>query len=191
MYSQYPPQQPYPPPQPEKKPNYWLVGCFGCGGALALVVGVVLLFAVVVNSGGDGEAGGSGGDSPAASAPEEVGDEPAGSGEPVEISAEPAEYRPSALSDGEDYVAVHVTVTNNGDELLAVNPLNFTMEDADGQPRTAHLVETTGQDDNFEALELATGESESGLVVFPGTADPVSVTHTDLLGESTYTADVG
>ncbi|WP_052809829.1 DUF4352 domain-containing protein [Streptomonospora alba] len=200
MYSQYPPQpQPYPPPQPEKKPNYWLIGCFGCGGALALVLGVVLIFAVVVNSGGDDEAGGSGGG--ASASPEEAGngqgeetapveEEPVGSGEPVEIVAEPAEYRPGPLADGGDYVAAQVTITNNGDETLAVNPLYFSMEDGSGQSRDASLTETVGQDDGFEALELDTGESESGVVAFPGTSEPVSVTHTSVMGES-YTAEVG
>ncbi|GAA1760730.1 MULTISPECIES: DUF4352 domain-containing protein [Streptomonospora] len=199
MYSQYPQPQPYPPPQPEKKPNYWLIGCFGCGGALALVAGIVIIFLVVVSSGDD--SGGSASDQPSSSAgagddagsgQEETApadDEPAGSGEPVEVVAEPAEYEAGALSQGGDFVAVHVTITNNSDEPLSVNPLYFSMEDANGQTQDADLMESAGQEDNFEALDLANGESESGVVVFPGTSEPVSVTHTGVMGDS-YTAEV-
>nr|WP_255429995.1 DUF4352 domain-containing protein [Streptomonospora sp. PA3] len=94
------------------------------------------------------------------------------------------------MGDGGDYVAVHVTITNNGDETVSVNPLYFTMEDANGETKDADLMESAGQDDSFEALELANGDSESGVVVFPGTAEPVSVTHTDVMGNE-YTAQVG
>ncbi|MDT0301441.1 DUF4352 domain-containing protein [Streptomonospora wellingtoniae] len=193
MYSQYPQPQPYPPPQPEKKPNYWLIGCFGCGGALALIAGIIIIFLVVVNSGDD--SGGSASDQPSSSAG--TGDD-AGSGqeqtapaddEPVAIVAEPAEYEAGALSQGGDFVAVYVTVTNNSDEPLAVNPLYFSMEGSDGQSQDADLMESAGQEDNFEALDLANGESESGVIVFPGTSDPVSVTHTGVMGDA-YTADV-
>ncbi|GAA4916497.1 DUF4352 domain-containing protein [Streptomonospora salina] len=200
MYSQYPPQpQPYPAPQPEKKPNYWLVGCFGCGGALALVLGIVIIFAVIVNTGGDDEAGGGSGGDSGDSAPEQgegqggdtapADEEPADSGAPVEITAESAEYQTTVLSDGDDYVAVNVTLTNNTGESLDVNPLYFSMEDADGQTVEADLFETTTQDDAFEALDLADGESESGVVLFPGSSEPVSVTHSGVMGEA-HTAEV-
>lgn len=196
MYSQYPQPQPYPQPQAPKKRNYWLIGCFGCGGALALVLGVIAIVVVLVNhdENPDGSAGAP--DSPPAASSEDSGNgqeesAPAvDSDAPVGMTAESVEYEPSSLSEGGDYVAVQVTVTNNTGESLPVNPLYFTMEDASGGTKEADLMESAGQSDNFEALDLADGESETGVVVFSGSEPPASITFSGPLGEEMATVDV-
>lgn len=192
----YQPQQPYSYPQepPKKKTNWWLMGCLGCGGLLILVIGIIVVVAVVLNSGDDSA------DSPPSVDIPSAGSEPpadgssappaeGGDGE-VTIVAETAEYTPGVLSEGGDYVAVNVTVTNNGSDPLAVNPLYFSIEDENGQTVEADLMESVGQDEPFDAMDLATGESESGVVVFPTASAPTTLIMEDVLGMTSYEAPV-
>lgn len=135
-------QQPAQPPQ-QKKGRGWLYGCLGCGGLMVLVVIVVAVIAIT-SSGGDGT--GSEPDSEADGQEAE-----AGIGEPVESGAfrftvTEVETGVTELSDDSgmmtetpqgQYVIVHVTVENIGDQAGTFDSSQQTLLDAEGKEYSA------------------------------------------------------
>ncbi|WP_131099556.1 DUF4352 domain-containing protein [Streptomonospora litoralis] len=172
------------------------------------MAGIVIIIAVMASSGDDSEGGGSAAPeaAPSASAedvgggqsgetaeatedPTESADAPSFS-EPVEMVAESVEYVPSPLANGGDYVAVQVTVTNKGEAPTSITSGFFSIENANGETVEVDVVESAGQQDRVDAPELAPGDSETGVVVFPGTAEPQTITLSNLMGENLATAEV-
>ncbi|CAM5473439.1 DUF4352 domain-containing protein [Streptomyces aurantiogriseus] len=204
MSQQYPqhqpgfgaPQQPGwgPPPPPEKSPAGKIIG-LGCLGVVALFV-VIGIIAALVGGGGDSEdAGttGAGSSAPAAAQEKDTApqkDEPPAEEEPEEkspvaVTAKKTSFAKSILADGGDYTSVLVTITNNGDEQIDVNPLYFTITDTDG---TKHTAELAVDENQIDTVTLARGENVSGTVTGKGTFTPKYVTYTDgLLGDSVRT----
>ncbi|MGA5050454.1 DUF4352 domain-containing protein [Streptomyces cellulosae] len=185
----YPNQQPYPqppgygfpgspPPSPPRKGRFLKFAGFGCAGVLGLVVLVAALSA----GGGDSDDGGNtaADSSVSASAGAKKKSEQGGGG-PVKLTAERAEFSKSILADGGDYTSVRVTVVNDGDDEVSVNPLYFTITDTDG---TKHTVELGVDEEQIDTVDLAPGENISGTVTGKGTFTPKYVTYTDgLLGD--------
>ncbi|RCV54509.1 DUF4352 domain-containing protein [Marinitenerispora sediminis] len=191
----YGPPPPPPPPQ-QKKRNPWLWGCLGCGGAALLVL--VLAVGCVAVLGGDAPAppagGGSAASGPAEESPPADSDAEAAEEEvveegPIGLEATPADFTPSILAQGDDYTSVRVTVTNNGDESIEVNPLFFTITDANG---TVHdTADGLGADETqIGAVTLAPGENATGTVTASGSFEPARVTFTESLIGDSVTADV-
>lgn len=182
-------QQPYPqppgygfpgspPPPPPRKGRFLKFAGFGCAGVLGLVV----LVAALTASGGDSDDGGNtaADSSVSASAGAKKKSEQGGGG-PVKLTAERAEFSKSILADGGDYTSVRVTVVNDGDDEVSVNPLYFTITDTDG---TKHTVELGVDEEQIDTVDLAPGENISGTVTGKGTFTPKYVTYTDgLLGD--------
>ncbi|MEW1603275.1 DUF4352 domain-containing protein [Streptomyces sp. NPDC093808] len=187
----YPNQQPSPqppgygfpgaPPRPPRKGRFLKFAGLGCAGVLGLVV----VIAAVSAGGGDSGDGGNtaAGVSASAGAKEDTSKakrETARSG-PVKITAERTEFSEDLLADGSAYTSVLVTVVNNGDDEVSVNPLYFTITDAEGAKHTAELGADTRQ---IETVDLAPGENISGTVTGRGAFAPQYVTYTDgLLGD--------
>nr|WP_286170072.1 DUF4352 domain-containing protein [Actinospica acidiphila] len=87
------------------------------------------------------------------------------------------------MADGSDYTSVRVTVVNDGDDEVSVNPLYFTITDTDG---TKHTAELGVDEEQIDTVDLAPGENISGTVTGKGTFTPKYVTYTDgLLGDPT------
>ncbi|MFD0225555.1 DUF4352 domain-containing protein [Streptomyces hirsutus] len=197
----YPPQQPqpgygYPPqpgygapaPQPPKKRGFAKIAGLGCAGILALFV----IIGIAANGGESGD-GKSTDESVTAEEParddkdagtdkESTDDKPAKEKEaaapqgPVKISAKKTSFSKSILADDGNYTSVHITITNDGDESIHVNPLYFSITDTDGTKRTAEL----GIDEKqIDTVDLAPGENISGTVTGKGAFTPKYVTYTD------------
>ncbi|MGQ4420443.1 DUF4352 domain-containing protein [Streptomyces sp. SAS_269] len=187
-----------PPPQPPKKPGAGKIIGFGCLGIVALFVVIGIIGAII--GGGDGKsddkAGSGKGGAPAAAASEKAGTskggtskdaEPAAKAAPVKITAKKAAFSKSILADGSDYTSVSITITNNGDEKLSVNPLYFSVTDTHGTKHTAEL----GVDDNqIDTVDLAPGENISGTVTGKGVFTAKYVTYTENLIGDPIRADV-
>ncbi|MEV5167282.1 DUF4352 domain-containing protein [Streptomyces werraensis] len=189
-------QQPYPqpagygfpgtpPPPPRRRGRFLRSAGFGCAGVLGLVVVIAALSASGGDSddGGNKAAGSSVSDSAGAKekSPDAKKREPEQGGGPVKLTAEPAEFSKSILADGSDYTSVRVTVVNDGDDEVSVNPLYFTITDTDG---TKHTVELGVDEEQIDTVDLAPGENISGTVTGKGTFTPKYVTYTDgLLGD--------
>ncbi|MEU0581176.1 DUF4352 domain-containing protein [Streptomyces griseoincarnatus] len=189
-------QQPYPqpsgygfpgtpPPPPAKKRRFLKFAGFGCAGVLGLVVVIAALSA----SGDDSDDGGNPAADTSVSAsagakeksPDAKRKESEQGGDPVKVTAERAEFSKSILADGSDYTSVRVTVVNDGDDEVSVNPLYFTITDIDGTKHTAELGVDEGQ---IDTVDLAPGENISGTVTGKGAFTPEYVTYTDgLLGD--------
>ncbi|MFG2334304.1 DUF4352 domain-containing protein [Streptomyces sp. NPDC048604] len=109
---------------------------------------------------------------PSAKAPAK--EEPA-SDSPVKVTATKTKFAKSILAGDEAYTSVKVTITNNGDETVDVNPLYFTITDTNGTKRTHELAADENQ---LDAVKLAPGENVSGVVTGKGafTADYVTFT---------------
>jgi hypothetical protein len=112
---------------------------------------------------GDGKADAKPADKPA---------EPA----PVQIAAKKTAFRPGILHDGGDFTSVQVTITNNSDKKIDVNPLYFSITDTDGFKRNAELAEDENQ---MDVMDLAPGEKTTGVITGKGAFTPKYVTYTD------------
>ncbi|MFW5420871.1 DUF4352 domain-containing protein [Nocardiopsis sp. CNT-189] len=160
-----------------------LFGCLGCGGLavilLVVLVGCGALLASDPDAGGTGSSGASQeekapekGDEEAPAEDAAAEEEPAEEG-PVVLEATAAEFVPSILADGE-YTSVQVTVTNNGDEPIDINPLSFSITDDGG---TKHdTADGLGMDENqIDTVTLAPGENATGAITAKGSFTPKSV----------------
>ncbi|MFD9522504.1 DUF4352 domain-containing protein [Streptomyces sp. NPDC059979] len=168
-------------PQPKKRSKGKIAG-LGC-------LGIVALFIVMgaIASGGDNEkAGTPAAKSSAPPAPESAPkNDPAKDKKdtgPVAVTAEKTKFEKGVLADGTDYTSVLVTVTNNGDKAIDVNPLFVTITDNSGTKHTAEL----GVDERqIATVHLAPGENVSGAITAKGTFTPKYVTYTDgIIGDS-------
>ncbi|MEV7481599.1 DUF4352 domain-containing protein [Streptomyces halstedii] len=95
---------------------------------------------------------------------------------PVQITVKKTAFKPSVLHGGGDFTSVEVTITNNSDEEIDVNPLYFSITDTDGSKHNAEL----GMDENqMDLMDLAPGEKTTGVITGKGAFTPKYVTYTD------------
>ncbi|WP_230535629.1 DUF4352 domain-containing protein [Streptomyces albidoflavus] len=95
---------------------------------------------------------------------------------PVQITVRKTAFKPSVLHGGGDFTSVEVTITNNSDEEIDVNPLYFSITDTDGSKHNAEL----GMDENqMDLMDLAPGEKTTGVITGKGAFTPKYVTYTD------------
>ncbi|MFE3329481.1 DUF4352 domain-containing protein [Streptomyces sp. NPDC059176] len=100
---------------------------------------------------------------------------------PVDLVARKTDFTPGVLHDGGDYTSVLVTVSNNGDKEISVNPLYFSLTDTAGTKHTASLAVDKNQ---IDTVRLAPGEKASGTVTGKGDFTARYVTYTDgILGD--------
>lgn len=176
-----------PPPQPPKKMSTGKIVAITLGS----VFGGLILLGVLVGGGDDSSAKASGSKAsattavkkPAGKADAKPADKPAAKPKPepapeapVKVTATKTAFAPSILHDGGAFTSVKVTVTNNGDETIGVNPLYFTITDTDGSKHTAEL----GEDENqIDTVDLAPGEKVTGVITGKGKFTAKYVTYTD------------
>ncbi|MFF4249608.1 DUF4352 domain-containing protein [Streptomyces sp. NPDC001663] len=194
------PQQPGwgpPPPQPPKKSPVGKILGFGCLGVVALVV-VLGVIGAALGGGSDSDDKATGAKSSASAgtkqdtakdADDTSSDDSSGTSSdskpqaPVKFTAKKTAFAKSILADSSNYTSVLVTVTNNGDDKVSVNPLYFTITDSKG---TKHTAELAVDDKQIDTVDLAPGENISGTVTGKGNFTPKYVTFTeDLLGDET------
>ncbi|MEV5829156.1 DUF4352 domain-containing protein [Spirillospora sp. NPDC052242] len=120
-------------------------------------------------------AGGGGGESADGGTAEPV---------PIKLQAKRAKARKSMLSTGDPLSCVKVTVTNQTEENLEVNPLYFSLTDTENSKHdtTTALGE---YEDQIAATTLAPGENTTGIVCARGEFRPKIVAMTNpLLSEA-------
>ncbi|MFD5113369.1 DUF4352 domain-containing protein [Streptomyces sp. NPDC058391] len=183
------------PPAPKKSSAGKIVG-FSCLGIVGLFVLIGVLAALV---GGGDEDTSSRGSNPAATQdaaakPDKAGDakaddakaddakeEPAPDA-PVKVVAKKTPFKAGILADGTDYTSVQVTITNDSDKEISVNPLYFTITDTNG---SKHAAELAADENQIDTVDLAPGENVTGTVTGKGDFTPKYVTYTDgLIGDS-------
>ncbi|WP_017570361.1 DUF4352 domain-containing protein [Nocardiopsis halotolerans] len=157
----------------------------GCGGCLGVLLVLLLLGGCMAALSGDDSAGGAqesaatqeettpetSEDTPAEEEPaEEVVEEESD----VVVTAEAVEFTPSILYDGGEFTSVYVTVENNGDENVDVNPLYFAIVADDGTK-----YDTSGglgeAEDQIDTMTLSPGQRAEGVVTAEGAFTPASV----------------
>lgn len=195
-----PPGQPYPggpygPPPPKKG--------LGVGTVLGIIFGVIvlgliLLFVLVaLLTNGDstttdkpraGQKTTAPGKTapPTSKAPATKKPAPAPAAGPVQVTAKKTAFAPTILHREGDYTSVKVTVTNNGDETISVNPLYFSVTDSGGEKHGATLGMDEGQ---IDTVDLAPGEKVTGTITGKGAWTPAFVTFTEgLIGDAVRVA---
>ncbi|MCM2415444.1 DUF4352 domain-containing protein [Streptomyces sp. RKAG290] len=179
-----------------KKSNTGKIVSFSCLGIVALVI-VFAIGGAIVFGGDENES--SSGSKPTATGRSTEPDKAKATGTdgpqkekttatatpadaPVTIAARKAAFKKSVIADGSDYTSVEVTVTNNSGDDIDVNPLYFSVTDANGSKHTAEL----GVDENqMGTVHLGPGENITGTITGKGQFDSKYVTYTDgLLGDS-------
>ncbi|WP_116248592.1 DUF4352 domain-containing protein [Nocardiopsis sp. FIRDI 009] len=158
-----PPPGGYGPPPPKPTPWGKIIG-IGCGVLLLLLLllgGCTALLLV---------AAGGGGTSPDVSETVGPGDTPTAEDVTEEITARMTDFEPSPLySDGE-YTSVEVTITNDGEEEIDINPLYFSIVDTEGVEH--ETGEAIALDDNaLDVQKLDPGETVSGTITVRGAVD--------------------
>jgi cytoskeletal protein RodZ len=185
-----------PAPQPPKKNNAGKIVGFGCLGIIGIFVLIGIVGAIASDS--DSDTSGKGTSVTAEATPEaekddaaapekdEPAEEPAPEA-PVKVTAKKTAFAPSILADGSNYTSVRLTITNNSDETISVNPLYFAITDSKGTKHTAELGMDEGQ---IDTVELAPGENVSGTVTGKGKFTAEYVTYTDSWFGDPIRADV-
>ncbi|MFF4245671.1 DUF4352 domain-containing protein [Streptomyces sp. NPDC001822] len=95
---------------------------------------------------------------------------------------------PTACRSGTACTAVRITVTNNGGTDIGVDPLAFSLTDADGG---RHPAEAAGDENLIATVVLAPGEDVTGTVAAQGTFTPAHVTFVDGITGVSVRAEVG
>lgn len=190
----YPPQPGYPQPQPPRKRKVGkTLGIIG--GAF---VGIIVIAAIAGgggDSGSDDKASTVTATSPAADVPaeqdapavEEAAEPEPAPETPVKITAKKTTFAKSILADSTNYTSVQVTVTNNSDEEISVNPLYFAITDTDG---TKHTAELAADENQIDTVKLAPGENVTGAITGKGKFTAKTVTYTDGFFSESIRADV-
>lgn len=187
----YPPQQPgWTPPPPPKKTSVGKIIGLGCAGIIGLFV-VIGILGAIASSGGDSSNDSNTATTTKTSAPaaEKTAKEDTAAEEeepaekaPIAVTAKKTAFKKSILADGSNYTSVLVTVTNNSDDPVDVNPLFITVTDTSG---TKHTAELAAAEDQIDTVSLAPGENISGTITGKGKFTPAYVTFTDgFLGDS-------
>lgn len=100
----------------------------------------------------------------------------------MKVTATKTAFAPSILAEGSNYTSVKVTIKNDSDDTISVNPLYFAITDSKG---TKHSHELAADENQLEAVDLAPGENISGVVTGKGKFTAKYVTYTDgFLGDS-------
>ncbi|MFD5424046.1 DUF4352 domain-containing protein [Streptomyces sp. NPDC127084] len=182
------PQQWGAPPQPPKKNSTGKIIGFGCLGVVGLFV-VLGIVGAVAGGGSDDKRKSATSNSASAKA-----ERPAGNGQgdaakkpkpeekaPVKITAKETAFTKSILADGSNYTSVLVTIANNSDDEISVNPLYFSITDSNG---TKHTAEVGVDEKQIDTVKLAPGENVSGTITGKGKFSAKYVTYTNgLLGD--------
>lgn len=168
----------------------------GCGGLFLMLF--LLGGCVAVLSGGstDNSAPSSQADSDTEEGNTETSEEEeAAEEEPEEeseivLTAETREFNPSILHDSGAYTSVFVTVENNSDEDIEINPLYFSIVADDGTKK-----DTSGglgmDEDQIDTLTLSPGQRAEGTVTVEGDITPASVEFGGPLGlGEAHTVDI-
>ncbi|MFD6949132.1 hypothetical protein A6A08_07150 [Nocardiopsis sp. TSRI0078] len=171
----------------------------GCGGCLGVLLVLLLLGGCMAALSGGGSDGGA--QEPAATeeetpqeaaedAPAEEEQEEAAEDQAVALTAEATEFTPSILHNGGDFTSVYITVENNSDENIDVNPLSFSIVADDGTKKDT--AEGLGEDERqIDTLTLSPGQRAEGVITAEGDFTPASVEFNESLGfGETYTAEV-
>lgn len=180
-----------PPPQPPKKTSTGKIIGLGCAGVVALLI-IIGIFGAALGGGSDDSSKGStvsaeptltddGAAADAEAEKEEHTEEPAPES-PVKVTAKTTSFAKSILAEDSNYTSVLVTITNNSDESIDVNPLHFTITDTKG---TKHTAELAADENQIDTVDLAPGENVSGTITGKGKFTAEYVTYTDgFLGDS-------
>ena len=144
---------------------------------LGSVAGVVLIAGISSAAGGSDEKTAS----PAVVSTEKpeakANDKPAPKAEtPIKLSGVVVPFKAGPLSDGGKHTAVKVTLVNDSDDSVSVNPLYFTITDTNG---TKHPTELGEMSDTLHHIEVAPGENVSGVITGKGDFQPKYVTFTE------------
>lgn len=177
-------------PQPPKKSNTGKIIGFSCLGVIALFVLLGIIGLVATSGGSDDTTGTRTPASIAAETPEKSEApskaKPAPAA-PVKITAKKTAFSKSILADGSNYTSVLVTVANNSSKEIDVNPLYFTITDANG---TKHTAELAADEKQIDTVKLAPGENISGTITGKGAFTAKYVTYTDGIFGDSVRADV-
>lgn len=189
------PQQPYPgqPVPPEPGMSTGKKFGIGCG---AIVLMFFLMGGCMAALSGGSDDTGAAQDSSAQDSAESIdegaeAEEVAEEEEEVVMTAEATDFEPSVLHDGGDYTSVFVTIENNGDDAIEVNPLYFAIVADDGTKKdtTSSLGMSESQ---IDTVTLNPGQRAEGVVTAEGDFTPASVEFEENLGMGvTVTTDVG
>ncbi len=151
-------------------------------GCLGLIVIVVVIIVIIgMSAGGGSEAPAS---SPTSSQTTEPGgtteEAPAAPSGAVTMTATNAGTASGTIDPSETYTVLDVTIANNWDETLSINPLYFSYVLDDGTEVTDWELFADIQ--GIEVSELASGQEASGQVAILGEVTVVEVHYTPIIG---------
>src|SRR5690625_5549955 len=87
--------------------------------------------------------------------------------------------------EGNEFVIVHVSIENNGDEEVSYNPLDFKMKNSNGQIEDSTFT-TIDSDSSLSSGELAPEGNVSGTIAFE---QPIDDEELQLIFEASFWSD--
>lgn len=87
--------------------------------------------------------------------------------------------------DGNEFVVVHVAIENNGDKEISYNPLNFKMQNSNGQIES-QVFTTINNDTSLSSGKLAPGGNVTGSIAFE---QPIDDPELQLIFEASFWSD--
>lgn len=109
---------------------------------------------------------------------------------PIKLTATKATAKKSVLSDGGALSCAKVTVKNQTDKQVDVNPLYFSLVDTSGEKHDAGDA-LADYEDQIDATEIGPGEKVTGMVCAKGKFTPKQVAMTNPLFDEAARAEVG
>lgn len=109
---------------------------------------------------------------------------------PIKLTAARATAKKSVLSDGGALSCAKVTVKNQTDKQVDVNPLYFSLVDTSGEKHDAGDA-LADYEDQIDATEIGPGEKVTGMVCAKGKFTPKQVAMTNPLFDEAARAEVG
>jgi hypothetical protein len=109
---------------------------------------------------------------------------------PIKLTAKKATAKKSILSDGGALSCAKVTVKNQADKQVDVNPLYFSLVDTDGEKHDAGDA-LADYEDQIDTTEIGPGEKVTGMVCAKGKFTPKQVVMTNPLFDEAARAEVG
>lgn len=161
--------------------RFFKIGCFGFIGLIALIV-IIAMFTGDDDSvdgpqkvdNDEEEQADNDDKQDEETKEEEIEDTEFGVGEKVELDGQVVEVTEVEKSQGDDFekpaegnefVIVHVSIENNGDDEISYNPFNFKMKNSNGQIEDQGLI-IIDSDTSLSSGDLAPGGNVSGTLSF-------------------------
>lgn len=154
--------------------TFFKIGCLGIIGIVGLIIVVAIFAGGSDDSADEPEKVEDSEETKENNEEEQIEDKEFNVGEKVKLDGQVIEVTKveksqggdfETPSEGKEYVIVHVSIENNGDDEISYNPFNFKMKNSNGQIEDEGFI-MVDSDTSLSSGDLASGGNVSGTLSF-------------------------